>query len=226
MDNLTKLSKSLSRLSNAKLVNYYAYAIFTISLLYIFYCGQLATVGLAVGSALIVFAVTGGALPISLISGSLIGLIAIFYSRRTEAFEDVPDEGKEDVEKAEDADAEGFEDGAAPIKKSAGAAIKKTKKLPPPDNADRKELFELGKKYKMPEEDGEFHLDAGTTFLNAYKSLKPDQIASMTKDTQELMETQKQLMSTLNTLKPLITDGKNMMDMFQSYFGGGKASLT
>jgi hypothetical protein len=35
------------------------------------------------------------------------------------------------------------------------------------------------------------------------------------------MSTQKQLMSTLQTLKPLIKDGKEMMDMFQGYFGGG-----
>jgi hypothetical protein len=89
-------------------------------------------------------------------------------------------------------------------------------------------MFELGKKYKGPgeDDDGEFHLDAGTTFLNAYKALKPDQVAAMTKDTQDLMQTQKQLMSTLQTLKPLISDGKEMMDMFQSYFGGGAASLT
>jgi hypothetical protein len=57
--------------------------------------------------------------------------------------------------------------------------------------------------------------------MNAYKSLKPDQLAAMTKDTQELMQTQKQLMGTLQTLKPLISDGKEMMDMFQSYFGSG-----
>ena len=97
------------------------------------------------------------------------------------------------------------------------------KKTPPPDHADRPaEMFELGKKYKMPateEEDKEFHLDAGTTFMNAYNSLKPEQIAAMTKDTQELMQTQKQLMGTLQTLKPLIQDGKQMMEMFQSYFG-------
>lgn len=99
----------------------------------------------------------------------------------------------------------------------------KAKKNPPPDNGDRAEMFQLGKKYKMPGEadDSEFHLDAGTTFMNAYKALKPDQVAAMTKDTQELMETQKQLMSTLQTLKPLITDGKQMMEMFQSYFGTG-----
>jgi len=99
---------------------------------------------------------------------------------------------------------------------------KKKKVTPPPDNGDRAEMFELGKKYKMPKEsdDPDYHLDAGTTFLNAYKSLKPDQISAMTKDTQDLINTQKQLMSTLNTLKPLITDGKQMIDTFQGYFGG------
>lgn len=102
---------------------------------------------------------------------------------------------------------------------------KKKKVAPPPDHGSRAEMFELGKKYKMPKEsdDPDYHLDAGTTFLNAYKSLKPDQISAMTKDTQDLINTQKQLMSTLNTLKPLITDGKQMIDTFQGYFGAGGA---
>jgi len=100
---------------------------------------------------------------------------------------------------------------------------KKKKTPPPPDNADRAEFLELGKKYKLPSEDddADVHLDAGSTFMNAYKSLKPDQLAAMTKDTQDLMQTQKQLMSTLQTLKPLIMDGKEMMSTFQSYFGSG-----
>jgi hypothetical protein len=105
---------------------------------------------------------------------------------------------------------------------------KKKKTPPPPDNADRAEFLELGKKYKLPSEDddADVHLDAGSTFMNAYKSLKPDQLAAMTKDTQDLMQTQKQLMSTLQTLKPLIMDGKEMMSTFQSYFGqGGSAPL-
>jgi hypothetical protein len=99
---------------------------------------------------------------------------------------------------------------------------KKKKRMPPPNNRDRKEMFELGKKYKIPSEDDDegYHLDAGTTFLNAYKSLKPDQISAMTKDTQALIDTQKQLMNTLSTLKPLMTDGKQIMDTFQNYFGG------
>ena len=100
---------------------------------------------------------------------------------------------------------------------------KKARRVPPPDNGARAEPLVLGKKYDIPNEkdDEDYHLDAGTTFLNAYKSLNPDQISAMTKDTQELINTQKQLMTTLTTLKPLISDGKQMMDTFQNYFGGG-----
>jgi len=46
----------------------------------------------------------------------------------------------------------------------------------------------------------------------------------MSKDTQDLMQTQKQLMGTLATLKPLINDGKEMMQMFTSYFGEGRTT--
>jgi hypothetical protein len=134
-------------------------------------------------------------------------------------FEDKDVEEDFDDEEEEDEDeAEGF---ANPPKNEVSKK-KKTKKNLPPNNGDRAEKFELGKKYKIPTEDDDedYHLDAGTTFLNAYKSLNPDQISAMTKDTQELINTQKQLMSTLNTLKPLITDGKQMMETFGSYFGG------
>ena len=116
---------------------------------------------------------------------------------------------KVDIEEDEDVEDEGF------------------KSNPPPDNGSRAEKFVLGKKYKMPKEsdDKEYHLDAGTTFMNAYKSLKPDEISAMTNDTKELINTQKQLMNTLSTLKPLITDGKQMMDTFQNYFGSGDMGL-
>ena len=136
------------------------------------------------------------------------------------------DEDKEDKEEGFEDDDDEIEGFANQIKKSKGKKAKKAtkaKKNPPPNNGERAEFLELGKKYKAPSEDDDkdFHLDAGTTFLNAYKTLKPDQVASMTKDTQDLMQTQKQLMSTLHTLKPLIKDGKEMMNMFQSYFGAG-----
>jgi hypothetical protein len=151
--------------------------------------------------------------------------------------------GDEGFTDDESASGEGFADGdkndeaeeeAAPVAPVAVAETfanpepkkpKKKKVAPPPDHGSRAEMFELGKKYKMPKEsdDPDYHLDAGTTFLNAYKSLKPDQISAMTKDTQDLINTQKQLMTTLNTLKPLITDGKQMIDTFQGYFGAGGA---
>jgi hypothetical protein len=77
-----------------------------------------------------------------------------------------------------------------------------------PDNTDRKEPLVLGKAYTLPKEadDAGFHLDAGTTFLNAYKAMKPDQIAAMTRDTQELLATQKSLVSMLDSFAPLMKD--------------------
>lgn len=121
---------------------------------------------------------------------------------------------------------EGFESGGIVSSGSAsgsgpeqGEAFKN--KVVLPDHTDRKEPLELGKPYKLPSEsdDKGFHLDSGTTFMNAYKALKPEQIAAMTKDTQELMNTQRNLMSTLDALKPMLKDGQNMMNMFGSFMG-------
>jgi hypothetical protein len=93
------------------------------------------------------------------------------------------------------------------------------KKVMLPDNADRKEPLELGKAYKLPNENDDkgFHLDSGTTFLNAYKALKPDQIAAMTKDTQELLATQKSLVGMLESFGPLMKD----MSKITGFFGPG-----
>jgi hypothetical protein len=86
-----------------------------------------------------------------------------------------------------------------------------------PDNTDRREPLVLGKAYKLPSENDDkgFHLDAGTTFLNAYKALKPDQIAAMTKDTQDLLTTQKSLVSMLDSFAPLLKD----MNKITGFFG-------
>jgi len=77
-----------------------------------------------------------------------------------------------------------------------------------PDNTDRREPLELGKPYKLPSEsdDKGYHLDSGTTFLNAYKALKPEQIAAMTRDTQDLLATQKSLVTMLESFGPLMKD--------------------
>ena len=66
---------------------------------------------------------------------------------------------------------------------------------------------------------GGAHIDVGTTLMNALNSLKPDQVKAMTEDTRKLMETQKSLMGMLTTMKPMITDGKQMMETFTEMFG-------
>lgn len=219
---LIKSFRSLGRMEGTDYIEPASYAIFGASALYIFYRGQIATIGLALGVALLLFALLPKNLPVALIAGSLAGLIAAHYSHPSrEGFTSTDEEEVVDGFSGEEEE-EVVETFSDEVKESRPRVAKK-KKTPPPDNGSRKEFLTLGKKYKLPneEDDKEFHLDAGTTFLNAYKSLKPDQISAMTKDTQDLMQTQKQLMSTLQTLKPLITDGKQMMDMFQGYFGSG-----
>jgi hypothetical protein len=63
------------------------------------------------------------------------------------------------------------------------------------------------------------HIDASSTLMKAMKSLNPDQINAMTKDTQQLIETQKSLMGMLGTMKPMLNDGKELMETFQQMFG-------
>jgi membrane protein implicated in regulation of membrane protease activity len=234
--------KSLRSLVKGNLECTAGYAVFALVSVYVLYNKQPETVGLGAGVALVLYVLTGGNVLVSGVLGALVSLVALYYSRtpmvrvegfqeeeEKEAFEDKEEEAEafEDKEEEpfEDKDEEeGFDD--VPKEKKVRKAKAKAKRVaanPAPDNGDRAEFFKLGKKYKLPNEadDEDYHLDAGTTFMNAYKSLKPDQIASMSKDTQELMQTQKQLMGTLATLKPLITDGKQMMEMFQGYFGKG-----
>jgi hypothetical protein len=82
------------------------------------------------------------------------------------------------------------------------------------------------KKYRLPseKEDGKHHMDAGSTFMKAYNQLKPEQVAALTTDTQKLISVQKDLMANLNNLKPLVSDGKEIMKTFKSFFGSDPTS--
>jgi len=97
---------------------------------------------------------------------------------------------------------EGFED----EKKEKSAPVKE---LPAP--------FKLG---EIPSQvkNGP-HIDAGATLIKAIQGLNPDQINAMTKDTQQLIETQKSLMGMLGTMKPMMNDGKELMETFNQMFG-------
>lgn len=169
-----------------------------------------------------------GALPKQMALAFLVGasVIVLLQTSRTEGFksgsEKKSEESKEDKESKESKESE--ESKEAKKSEQAKKPEKKEKfgnEIMLPDNTDRSEPLELGKPYKLPSENDDkgFHLDSGTTFLNAYKALKPEQISAMTKDTQDLMATQKNLMATLDALKPMLSDGQNMMNMFGSFFG-------
>lgn len=137
----------------------------------------------------------------------------------------VPDhsaeEKKEDAEEQKEEEQVGPSDEEKEEERKHAEAFAPTAAAKPmlPDNADRREPLVLGKKYTLPSEkdDDGYHLDAGTTFLNAYKALKPDQIAAMTRDTQELLATQKSLVGMLDSFAPLLKD----MNKITGFFGGG-----
>jgi hypothetical protein len=104
---------------------------------------------------------------------------------------------------------EGFEDQKKVEKKGKPApAIKKEEMAMP---------FKLG---EIPSQvkNGP-HIDAGSTLIKAIQGLNPEQINAMTKDTQQLIETQKSLMGMLGTMKPMMNDGKELMETFQQMFG-------
>lgn len=80
------------------------------------------------------------------------------------------------------------------------------------------QLFKMG---KLPSEnkDGPV-LDSGSTLLKAMESFKPEQINAMTTDTKKLIETQKGLMDMLNQMRPVLADGKELLQTFSGMFGG------
>ncbi len=78
-------------------------------------------------------------------------------------------------------------------------------------------IFRLG---EMPSESsGGPHIDASSTILSAISSLKPNQLKGMTDDTRKLLDTQKSLLGMLETMKPMITDGQELLTSFNSMFG-------
>jgi len=80
-------------------------------------------------------------------------------------------------------------------------------------------LFKMG---QLPSEHASGpHLDSGSTLLKAMESFKPEQISSMTEDTKKLIETQKNLMGMLTSMRPVLQDGKQLLDTFSGMFGNG-----
>lgn len=84
----------------------------------------------------------------------------------------------------------------------------------------------LAKPFKLGEIPGQSkkgpHLDVSSTLVKAINSLNPEQIKAMSVDTKQLIDTQKTLMGMLGTMKPMLNDGKELMNTFQDMFGKDK----
>ena len=80
-------------------------------------------------------------------------------------------------------------------------------------------------KKEKDSDDPEPHVDMGTTLMNAYKRMKPEQVSQMREDTKELMETQKQLIETLGALGPQVKQGAELIKTFQGMFGGNLGDI-
>ena len=104
------------------------------------------------------------------------------------------------------------------------------------DNAKVKtngtEVAKEGAKAKKEKDDSEvdveldteetFQFDQKSTVLDLYNSLSEEQVKGMKKDTRELMETQQQLIKTLNEMGPTLKQSKEVLASFQNYFGDDK----
>ena len=113
---------------------------------------------------------------------------------------------------------EGYEDVKGEKNETPAPAIDKGVEMVIPEVKDAMAMpFKLG---EIPSQvkNGP-HIDAGSTLMKAIKGLNPDQINAMSKDTQQLIETQKSLMGMLGTMKPMLNDGKQLMETFQQMFG-------
>lgn len=156
--------------------------------------------------------------------------MGVYSASAVEGFEDVqpnvPKEGASSNSSAADATPSHAVD-PEKVEEVTSAPPKKKESSPQTDiekeefQSATNELFKLG---KMPSEHKEGPLlDAGQTVMKAMSSLDPNTISSMTTDTKKLLETQKGLMSMLTQMRPVLADGKELLQTFSGMFGGGSS---
>jgi hypothetical protein len=61
-------------------------------------------------------------------------------------------------------------------------------------------------------------IDTKSSFMETLKSLNPTEVSGLKKETVELMQTQKQLIETLQSMGPALKEGKTILDTFKNYF--------
>ena len=172
-------------------------------------------------SMTVVFYLVSKDLTISIcIAGVLSALIYVFLDRdplkkrKSMLFEHMTDDDKEDKPNDEKPNDEKPNDEKPNDEKPKDEKPKDEK---PKDENDDDE-FEPFSEQKV---------DHKNSYLELFKSLKPDEISSLNTDTQQLIQTQKQLIETLQSMGPALKEGKTILDTFKNYFndGGDKLSL-
>jgi hypothetical protein len=187
------------------------------------------------------------AMAATILVGILLKVIYPGFKNRVEGFADAtPEQIAARIARMKSgSDLEGFEDGAAaaatPESGSAGedthsaiasapvTAVETEKRDKEVALAEAKDmagfmdkaasdgLFKLG---ELPSEakDGAY-IDVGTTIMKSLSNLRPEQINQMTSDTKALLDTQKSLMTMLNSMKPMLVDGQQILSSFSGLFG-------
>jgi hypothetical protein len=148
-------------------------------------------------------------------------------------------EGFQDIQPAVPKEGESQQSSSAPAKRmnevdatqvtEVTSAVQEAKKKTDSDitndefQSATNSLFKIG---KMPSENADGpKLDSGSTLLKAMESFKPEQVNAMTDDTKKLLETQKSLMSMLTQMRPVLADGKELLQTFSGMFGGNGGPL-
>ena len=154
------------------------------------------------------------------------------YLRRFEGFEDTPADKSKPAPtvKKDQVDKKQVEEITSAVKKANedSKPIKEDKESFENNIASQEfqsatnQLFKIG---KMPSEHKEGPmLDAGGTLIKAMSSFDPETTAKMTDDTKKLLETQKSLMGMLTQMRPILADGKELLQTFSGMFGGQGAT--
>lgn len=137
--------------------------------------------------------------------------------------EDAEGDDEEDKKSSKIVDGEKAfpEDAKKATKKETKKATKASKK-PASTNSELKEVFQTLLDEFEPNGSGKSEIDSKGSYLNMFKSMDEKEIKTLNKDTKDLINTQKKLMETLETMGPALQQGKSILDTFKNYFGNEK----
>ena len=143
-------------------------------------------------------------------------------SKEGDAEGDAEGDNEEDKKSSKIVDGEkAFPEEAKASKKETKKATKASKK-PASTNSELKEVFQTLLDEFEPNGSGKSEIDSKGSYLNMFKSMDEKEIKTLNKDTKDLINTQKKLMETLETMGPALQQGKSILDTFKNYFGNEK----